>query len=161
MTPTRPTDPAVLVATVGGIGRLPVAPGTWGSLAALPAGWLIMDSLGTAGLLAAVAVVFVLGVWAAGRHAARSGEHDPASCVIDEVAGQLIVLAAIPADPWFLAGGFVMFRLFDIVKPWPANLVDRRVPGGLGIMLDDVVAGLQAAAVMLVVTEILEQGGAV
>ncbi len=159
MMSNRLADPAVLVATVGGIGLIPIAPGTWGSLAALPVGWLVMNGLGVAGLLAAIAVIFALGVWASGRHEAHAGEHDPDSCVIDEVAGQLIVVAALPPDPWFLVGGFVMFRLFDIIKPWPASLVDRRVPGGLGIMLDDVVAGLQAAAVMMVIVEILEHGG--
>ncbi|MCY4590192.1 MAG: phosphatidylglycerophosphatase A [Alphaproteobacteria bacterium] len=159
MTPKRPADPAVLVATVGGIGLIPIAPGTWGSLAAVPAGWLIVNVLGVAGLLAAIVAIFALGVWASGRYAARAGEHDPGSCVIDEVVGQLIVVAALPPDPWFLAGGFVMFRLFDIIKPWPAGLVDQRVPGGLGIMLDDVVAGLQAAAVMMVIVAILEHGG--
>ena len=159
MTSNRLADPAVLVSTVGGIGLIPVAPGTWGSLAAVPVGWLIMDSLGVVGLLTAIAAIFALGLWASGRHAARAGEHDPGSCVIDEVVGQLIVIAALPPDPWYLAGGFVMFRLFDIIKPWPTSLVDRRVPGGLGIMLDDVVAGLQAAAVMMVIVAILEHGG--
>ena len=79
--------------------------------------------------------------------------------MIDELVGQWIVLAVLPLNAWCYAGGFVIFRLFDIVKPWPADVVDRTVPGGLGVMLDDVVAGLQAAAVMVIVIAILTQGG--
>jgi phosphatidylglycerophosphatase A len=150
MTEPRPSlaNPAVLLATVFGIGWLPRAPGTWGSLAALPFGWWIMTTGGVAALAGAIAGAFVIGIWACAGHAKATGTHDDGACVIDEVVGQWIVLLAAPLDPLFYAGAFVAFRFFDIVKPWPAGWADRNVHGGLGVMLDDVFAGIQGAAVM-------------
>ncbi len=129
-----------------GAGKLPRAPGTWGSLAALPFAWLIVEATGTPlSLLLAALVLLPIGVWASALHSERTNTHDAGEIVVDEVAGQWIALAVAPLSPlgWILA--FVLFRIFDIVKPWPISWIDQRVSGGWGIMLDDIVAGLFAA----------------
>jgi phosphatidylglycerophosphatase A len=125
-------------------------PGSWGSLAALPYAWALRSLGGVTALAAAVAVVFALGWWASGRVARASGEHDPGFIVIDEVAAQWLVLLAAPLDWRAYAAAFLLFRIFDITKPWPARRVERRVAGGLGIMLDDVVAAFYALALLLI-----------
>lgn len=137
-----------LVSSVFGVGYLPKAPGTWGSLAALPFAWVIATMAGPAGLLTATAVVFVLGVWASGSFTRRTGRKDPGMIVIDEVAGQWLTLVVAPVDPYYYLAGFVLFRIADITKPWPASWADRKLGGGLGVMLDDVFAGAYAAAVL-------------
>ncbi len=142
--------PAALTATVFGIGLLPLMPGSWGSLAALPCAWAIRSLGGIAALAAAAAIAFALGWWAAGRVARASGQHDPGFIVIDEVAAQWLVLLAAPLDWRGYAAAFLLFRIFDIAKPWPARLVERRVAGGLGIMLDDIVAALYALVLLLI-----------
>lgn len=155
--PPRPSlrDPAVLLATVFGIGRLPKAPGTWGSLAALPFGWWIASLGGPLALAIAAAAVFAVGIWACAGYERATGTHDSGDCVIDEVAGQWIVLLVTPLDPLFYAGAFVLFRVFDILKPWPTGWADKNVHGGLGVMLDDVLAGLQGAVVMTLAVAVL------
>ncbi len=112
---------------------------------------------GDPGLAVALAVVFAVGSWAAGAAAKASGAQDPAAVVIDEIAGQWLVLLAAPFDPiaWLLA--FVLFRLFDIWKPWPVSWADRHVKGGFGIMLDDILA---ASYALLVLRVALAIGGA-
>lgn len=143
----------MLVATVGGIGLLPKAPGTWGSLAALPLAWLLHGWAGPPAVALAVAVIFAAGWWASEALARRGvGDHDPGYIVIDEVAGQLVVLAVVPPDPLLYAIGFVLFRLFDILKPAFIGWADRAVEGGLGVMLDDLLAGLCGAAALYAVT---------
>lgn len=140
--------PALWLATWFGAGLLPKAPGTWGSLAALPFAWVI-TGLGGAPLLAgAVVVVSLVGWWAADRYARASAVADPGQVVIDEVAGQWLVLTMVPQDLSGYLLGFLLFRLFDIVKPWPVSWADRRVKGGLGIMLDDLLAGAYGLAVL-------------
>lgn len=152
MTDPRPSlrDPAGLLATWFGAGLLPRAPGTWGSLAALPFAWIIASAGGWLALLAASALVFVLGVWAAGRTAARTGLRDPGSIVIDEVAGQWLTLVPVAPDPLAYAVGFAFFRIADIFKPWPVSWADRKIKGGLGVMLDDILAGGYALVGMLI-----------
>lgn len=138
-------NPAAWLATWFGSGLLPGAPGTWGSLAALPFAWLILVELGPWALLAAAALVFAVGLWCSARYASGRGQSDPAEVVIDEVAGQWLTLTvAVPGELWHFAVGFVLFRFFDIVKPWPVSLAERRLAGGLGIMADDVVAAVYA-----------------
>ncbi len=131
------------MATLGGIGRLRPAPGTWGSAAVLPAALLgPLPCLGLAGLLA------VAGWWAL-RHGAEA-VHDPGWVVVDEGAGQLLTLAALPAGAGW-AGvllAFALFRACDILKPGPVGWADRR-PGALGVMLDDIIAGAMAGAPIL------------
>lgn len=139
-------DPGVLLATWFGAGLLPRAPGTWGSLAALPVAWVIHGAFGWQGLALAAAVTFAVGIWAANRFMAKAGlGSDPAPVVIDEVAGQWLTLLAVEPDMVLYGAGFVLFRAADIVKPWPVSWADRHVAGGLGIMLDDVFAGVYAA----------------
>jgi len=138
------------VATWFGVGFLPIAPGSWGSLAALPFAWAITSLWGIPGLGVAAAIAFLGGWWAAGRIARASGQHDPGFIVIDEIAAQWLVLLAAPLDWRAYAAAFLLFRIFDITKPWPARLVERRVAGGLGIMLDDIVAALYALVLLLI-----------
>lgn len=140
--------PATLIATWFGTGLAPVAPGTWGSLAALPFAWGITVFTGPWGLLAAAIAIFLIGVWAAGRYAAAGEAKDPGQIVVDEVAGQWLALVAVPLDPLAYLAAFGLFRLCDIVKPWPASWADRRLAGGLGVMLDDMIAGGYALLVV-------------
>lgn len=143
------THPAALLATWFGAGLLPKGPGTWGSAAALPFAWALAAAGGPRLLLAAAAVCFAVGWWASAVYVRRTGAEDPGEVVIDEVAGQWLTLAAAPLDPLSYLAGFALFRLFDIWKPWPVRVADRRLGGGLGIMVDDVLAGLYALAVMI------------
>ena len=155
--PLRFWHPASLLATWFGSGLLPKAPGTWGSLAALPFAVIIAALAGSWGLLAAAALLTVIGVWAAGIYARHSDQEDPQRIVIDEVAGQWLALAPVALDLRLYAVAFLAFRLFDIVKVWPARLIDRRLKGGWGIMLDDTVAGLYAAALVYAVSMALPE----
>jgi len=142
--------PAAALATWFGTGLLPWMPGSWGSLAALPFAWAIRSHGGAAGLAVAAFGLFLLGWWAAARVSAASGKIDPGFIVIDEVAAQWLVLVAAPLDPRAYAAAFLLFRLFDIIKPRPIDWVERRVGGGLGIMLDDLVAALYALVVLAI-----------
>ena len=142
--------PAALIATGFGLGLLPLMPGSWGSLAALPCAWAIRSLGGTAALAAAAAFAFAIGCWTSEKVARASGQPDPGFIVIDEVAAQWLVLLAAPLDWRAFAAAFLLFRIFDIAKPWPARLVERRVAGGLGIMLDDIVAAPYALALLLI-----------
>lgn len=139
---------AEILATWFLVGRAGVAPGTWGSLAALPFGWAILAFGNPALLATAAAALLVVGIWASARYASEIAAKDPGSVVVDEVVGQWIALipAALSLDQFIVA--FVAFRVMDIAKPWPAGWMDRRLSGGLGIMLDDVFAGIYAAAIV-------------
>jgi phosphatidylglycerophosphatase A len=144
--------PATLAATWFGAGLLPKAPGTWGSAAALPFAWALARFGGGWALAAASLACFLIGWWASAVYVRRTGADDPSEVVIDEVAGQWLVLAAAPLDPLSYALGFVLFRLFDVWKPWPVRWADQQVGGGLGVMLDDMLAAAYAVAVLTVVT---------
>ncbi len=143
-----PRDATTLAATCFGLGFVRWAPGTAASLAALPVAWLLRTHTGVYGLAAATALVLVVGIWAAAAYERRKGVRDSPAVVIDEVAGQWTALLLVPADPAAYAVGFALFRLFDIAKPWPIGLLDRRVGGGVGVMLDDLVAGAFAAVLL-------------
>ena len=141
------------MATAGGAGYAPVAPGTAGSIIGVAA-FAMLVPFGTGPVLLAAALLLVVGIWAA-DHAERIFERkDDGRIVIDEVVGQLLALAPLaalvpavrPRNPWFLAAGFLLFRLFDIWKPGPVRLAERSFPGGAGVMLDDVVAGPSRSA---------------
>lgn len=138
-----PRRPHHWIAFGFGSGLVPWAPGTFGTLAALPL-YLILAPLPLGGYLAALAVVIVIGIWACDRTARDLGRKDPGAIVWDEFAGLLVTLTGAPAGWGWLLAGFLLFRCFDILKPWPIRWLDRRVPGGLGIMLDDLAAGLAA-----------------
>jgi phosphatidylglycerophosphatase A len=143
------THPARVIATWFGAGLLPFMPGTWGSLAALPFAWIIAWLFGARALLLAAAALFFIGWWAAAQVTRASGIEDDGSIVVDEVAGQWLTLVVTPPDLIAYGLGFVLFRLFDIAKPWPARWADQTLGGGFGVMADDVVAGFYAATALL------------
>jgi phosphatidylglycerophosphatase A len=134
---------ARVLATWFGCGLSPVAPGTVGTIGALPL-WLAVRGGGRAGILATAVAVTLVGVWSAGVVARESRLKDPQLVVIDEVAGVLVALAAAPQTTRGMLAAVLLFRLFDVTKPFPARRAEK-LPGGWGIVLDDVVAGVQAA----------------
>lgn len=137
----------LLIATWFGTGRSPRAPGTIGSLAALPFAWLLVSFSGATGLLIAALLLFIIGVWASAHYAETLGAGDPSEIVVDEVVGQWLAVLTMPLDPIAYGIAFIAFRFFDIAKPWPICLADEKLKGGFGIMADDVLAGLAALAV--------------
>jgi phosphatidylglycerophosphatase A len=142
------SHPAGWIATALGAGLSPKAPGTAGSLVALLPWWFVLRDVSPGVYLAVLAAGFLLGAWACGVCDRRLGMHDQGALVWDEVIGMWITLFAAPPQWWWMVAGFVLFRLFDIRKPWPVGWADRRVHGGLGVMLDDVVAGACALIVL-------------
>ncbi len=130
-----------------GCGRVPVAPGTAGTLGALPLYWLLAP-LGPWAVAATAVLLTAVGIWSSTVVAERMGGKDPQIICIDEVAGVLVALVAAPPGWKGMWAGFVLFRIFDQWKPWPARAAER-LPGGWGIVMDDVAAGLWAAALLL------------
>jgi phosphatidylglycerophosphatase A len=137
---------ALAVASAGGVGFAPVASGTAGSFVAAVALWLIPGS--SPMLLAALVVVTAAGVWAGARAERMLGHKDPRAVVIDEVAGMMLSVLLVPRTPAVLAVAFVFFRIFDVWKPFPAHQ-SQALPGGWGIMADDLIAGVYALVVVL------------
>lgn len=140
---------AISIASGLGAGYSPVAPGTAGSVVGVIVAilFIILSGLNIfSGLIyiLLIAVIFAVGVWSAGRAEVIYGEKDCGKIVIDEIAGMLVTLYLIPFDWRWLLAGFLLFRLFDIVKPFPARRIDQRVEGGWGVMLDDIAAGIYA-----------------
>jgi len=135
--------PACFLGLGFGSGLAPKAPGTFGTLAAIPIYFLMMN-LSLAVYLAIVVVGFVAGVWICQQSADWLKQNDPSAVVWDEIIGYLITMIAAPAGWQWIVLGFVLFRFFDILKPWPINLADKAIHGGLGIMIDDVIAGIFA-----------------
>lgn len=141
-------SPAGWIALGFGSGLAPWAPGTVGSATALLP-WLALRELPWPVYVGVLLVAFALGVWACGVAGRRIGMADPGALVWDEFVGQWIALSPALAAPWWtVVIGFVLFRVFDIWKPWPVCWADRNVHGGLGVMLDDVLAGILAAVVL-------------
>ncbi|WP_299827404.1 phosphatidylglycerophosphatase A [uncultured Roseobacter sp.] len=151
---------ATLIATMMGVGYIRPAPGTWGSLVALPWGWLLHVLGGFPLLLLAVLVGFAKGWWATAIMTKDSVDHDPSEIVVDEVVGQWIALLPLSYAAWSMGinilvmwpgwiAAFLLFRLFDILKPGPVGWADRR-GDALGVMLDDVIAGVFAAIGVLI-----------
>jgi phosphatidylglycerophosphatase A len=130
-----------------GAGLSPWAPGTLGTLAAVPL-YLLLAGLPLAGYLGVLLLFFALGLWACGKTARELNAHDPSAIVWDEILGFLLTMAAAPPGWLWMALGFVLFRFFDILKPWPIRELDRRVSGGLGVILDDLLAGVMAWVVL-------------
>jgi phosphatidylglycerophosphatase A len=129
------------VATGGGLGRAPLAPGTVASAATALALWLLaLPPVALAGVLVAVTA---LGTWAADEAERAFGVKDPGAIVVDEIAGMTLSVAGVALTPAVLVVGFLLFRVFDVVKPFPANAA-QRLPGGFGVMVDDLIAGLYA-----------------
>ena len=127
-----------------GTGAAPYAPGTFGTLAGLPFYWFMQD-LSVIIYLLLVGIMFVVGVWVCQTTADALGVHDHPGIVWDEIVGYLITMTLAPTGWVWWVVGFLLFRLFDIWKPWPIIVLDKRVSGGFGIMIDDVLAGVYAA----------------
>jgi len=140
--------PAHFLALGFGAGLAPVAPGTFGTLVALPLAALLRAYAPDPVYLVAVVIAFAFGVWAAGRTGRDLGVGDHGAIVWDEVVAFLLVLYFVGADPIREAFAFLLFRFFDIVKPPPANFIDRHWHGGFGVMADDIVAAFYALLVL-------------
>jgi phosphatidylglycerophosphatase A len=134
------SHPAHMIAFGFGAGLVPVAPGTMGTLAAWPVGWYLAGAVAPLGFVAIIALLFVIGIWACGLTGRRLGIEDHGALVWDEAVAFLVVLALLPRTLEWQAAGFVLFRLFDIAKPPPIRWLERRFHGGLGVMLDDLLA---------------------
>jgi phosphatidylglycerophosphatase A len=149
MTEPRPnwSNPVHLLAFGLGSGAVPKAPGTAGTVAAIPL-YLLLQPLAWWIYLLMTAVLFLAGIWLCGRTSRDLGVHDHGGIVWDEWVGLLVTLWLAPSGWIWLLAGFVLFRLFDILKPWPIGWLDRRIGGGLGIMLDDLLAGFYGFALL-------------
>lgn len=147
--------PHVWLASWFGCGFLSPAPGTWGSLGALPFGLLILAIGGIYGLIAGIIIVTLIGLWAADKFDKDMDGHDSKMIVIDEVAGMWIALLPAGFDPMLILVAFIGFRAFDITKPWPACYFDKSVKGAAGVMGDDLVAGVMAAFCVSLITLLL------
>jgi len=129
----------------------PKAPGTFGSLAAIPPAILIHYYIGNLGLVIAAIIVAIIGTVSCHYYLKATGGEDPKEVVIDEVAGMWLTLAIMPLTFKGYLLGFILFRFFDIIKPWPVSYADLRVPGAFGVMLDDILAGLYPVFILAVI----------
>ena len=143
---------AVLIATVFGVGYAPIAPGTVGSIVTVV--FLGFFPFSRVGLVVFLVLVVVIGTWAAHRAERVIGGKDPGAIVIDEVAGMTLSVIAFPLTPEVLAAGLALFRVFDVIKPPPAR-ESQRIKGGVGVMIDDLIAGLYALAIIAVSRRLL------
>ena len=139
--------PACFLGLGFGSGLAPVAPGTFGTLAAIPI-YLLMQNLSLITYLVLTTIAFIVGIWICQQSADWLGKEDPSAVVWDEIVGYLITMIAAPTGWLWIVIGFVLFRFFDILKPWPISLADREIHGGLGIMVDDVIAGVFAGVLL-------------
>lgn len=147
------SNPVHFLALGFGAGLLKPAPGTWGTLVAIPlyAGCMLIPAISIELYLLITFSMCLLGVYLCGKTARDVGAHDHGAIVWDEIAGYFITMIAVPFSWYAVLIGFILFRLFDIVKPWPIKLIDQKVHGGFGIMLDDVLAGLFACACLHII----------
>ena len=143
-------NPVHLLAFGFGSGAAPRAPGTWGSLAAIPL-WYGIAWLPPVAYWGVVLLAFLVGIWLCGKTAADLKVHDHGGIVWDEFVGMWIALGLFPEQIYGVLLAFMIFRFFDVLKPWPINWLDERLPGGLGIMVDDVVAGGMALLSLLAI----------
>jgi phosphatidylglycerophosphatase A len=141
------TNPNHFFAFGFGSGLMRWAPGTFGTLAAIPIFWLIQD-LSWPLYVSWLVVTFVLGVYWCDRSSKALGVHDHGGIVWDEMVGYWLTMFLAPAGLWWMLIGFIVFRFFDILKPWPINFVDRKVGGGFGIMIDDILAAVYSWLVL-------------
>ena len=149
-------DPVVLIAVGFGSGLSPWAPGTAGTLAAIIFYWF-MQNLSLPAYAGITLVVIIAGCWVCGYATQKLGVDDHPGVVIDEFAGFFITMFAVPAGWQWLLAGFILFRFFDAVKPWPISWLDKNIKGGIGVMLDDVVAGLVSLACLQFYLAVLHQ----
>ena len=144
---------ATRIATLAGLGRVGTAPGTVASVVALVPAWLLMRFGGPAVLLLGTFAAIAIGTWASDVYAREAGSGDPSECVVDELAGQWLACVFASSSLFAFALAFLLFRLLDIVKPWPVSAAER-LQGGAGIMGDDLLAGLFAGLVVAVAAAI-------
>lgn len=142
------------LATCFKIGHLPIAPGTWGSLVAIIGWWLWLQYLDPLVFIVLIIAIFAIGVFTTNTIIAHTGEKDPSSVIIDEVAGQWLGLLILPDGMLYIVGAFVLFRFLDIFKPWPIRQMEQ-FPKGWGVMLDDTLAGLLTLGLIQVVNRLL------
>ena len=142
------------VSWFGVSGMFSRARGTWGTLAALPFAYVVHIAFGNIVLAAVGCALFALGVIASEKYMLATGKEDPNEVVIDEVAGVCMLLAFMAPNWQCYLAAFILFRIFDVVKPWPVSLADKKIKGGLGVMVDDVLAALYPVAIMVALTKI-------
>ena len=140
-------NPLHFLALGFGSGLLPKAPGTYGTVAAIPV-FLLLTNLDFLYYISATIAITLIGIYLCSYTSKALGVHDHSGIVIDEIAGYLITMIAVPFDWLWIIVGFVLFRVFDILKPWPISYLDKYVKGGFGIMVDDVLAGLFALGLL-------------
>jgi phosphatidylglycerophosphatase A len=141
------SNPVHLLAFGFGSGRIPFAPGTFGTLIGIPA-FLFLSKLSLWQYLLITLLMFLFGIWLCQQAARDLGVHDHPGIVWDEIVGYLITMMVAPEGGLWILVGFGLFRFFDILKPWPIRTIDKKIEGGLGIMLDDVLAGIYAAFIL-------------
>jgi len=142
---------AVVLATFFGAGKVSFASGTVGSLAGLPLIWLVHTTFGNGALVLCAVILFFVGIWASRVYIEISGDKDPKPVVIDEVVGQAVAISFLPLSIEAYVLAFILFRIFDVTKIWPANWAERRPNAEFAVMLDDVIAGLYAGIGTLLV----------
>ncbi len=142
------SDPIHFLAFGFGSGLAPKAPGTFGTVAAIPV-YLLLSLLAPLPVYLVITALFsVVGIWICGKTSKDLGVHDHSGIVWDEIVGYLITMILVPLTWYWVLAGFVLFRFFDILKPWPISILDKKVSGGFGIMVDDIVAGVFSLGVM-------------
>ncbi len=140
----------MFLATGGFVGNIPFAPGTFGSLVGLP--FCFFLSLLSISFAAIFIIAFiVLAIWVAQETEKLIKEKDPGCIVIDEIAGMMVTLLGLPLDPFTVVAGFLIFRILDIFKPFPARMLERTIPGGAGVVLDDIAAGIWGNLILRIV----------
>jgi phosphatidylglycerophosphatase A len=132
------------------VGRIPFAPGTFGTLVAVPLAFLLGQAPPLVSMVVTVAAVFV-SVYISELNERESGQHDQGEVVIDEIVGYLVTMLWLPPKWQFLLAGFVLFRFFDILKPYPIRAIDQRMKGGMGVVMDDVAAGIVANLILQII----------
>ena len=146
-------NPVHFLALGFGSGLIPFMPGTFGSLAAIPL-LLLMAQIPLWAFITITLLASVIGIYLCGKTADDMQVHDHGSIVWDEIAGMFITFLFVPISAMSLCLGFVLFRIFDIVKPWPIGVIDKRLHGGSGIMLDDIIAGAMACACLHIIMRV-------
>ncbi|MER8686676.1 phosphatidylglycerophosphatase A [Mesorhizobium sp. M1136] len=146
---------AYLLATSVGVGLSPTWPGTAGAMVGVAVAAALIPASPWLTVLA-YAALFAVGVWASSHVISHTGTEDPQIVVIDETFGAAVTLSMLPLDPLWWAAGFLAFRFFDVVKPWPIRIMHDKVRGGAGIMLDDAAAAVVAGALLLLLNELID-----
>ncbi len=134
-------------ATIFGLGEIPFMPGTWGTLVSIPFCYLLLQ-INTFVYMTITLLLTLFGIFAAELYEQQSSEHDSKKIIIDEFVGYLVTMVMLPATWQSLGLGFLLFRFFDILKPFPINYIDRKIPRGIGVMADDLAAGIIANLIL-------------